>query len=70
MGFMFMHGFCVGCQTPISFNPNFVPSVRVDGIREPLCKSCFKAWNIIHRIDKGLEPVTLHPQAYEPQEVL
>ena len=36
-------------------------------MEEPLGRGCFSQWNQIHRVSKGLEPVALHPQAYEPQ---
>jgi hypothetical protein len=64
-----MHGFCVSCERPISFNPELVPSLRVNGEREPVCRGCFKLWNEVHRVSKGLEPVKLRPGAYEPERV-
>ena len=63
-------GECAGCQRPIAFNPDRVPSIRVDGQREPICRGCHGAWNRIHRTSKGLEPVPLDPDAYEPVEGL
>lgn len=60
-------GSCVACGTPIRFNPSFVPSIRVNGEREPLCRACFNAWNGIHRASEGLPLVPLHPAAYEPE---
>jgi hypothetical protein len=38
-------------------------------LKEPICLNCFKRWNKIHRLDKGLEPVGLHQRAYsgEPE---
>jgi hypothetical protein len=60
---------CIGCNNVISYNPHHVPVlVTESGDREPICKGCYIRWNEIHRISKGLEPVSLHPQAYEPQE--
>lgn len=69
MAFMIVHGECVACHRPLVFNPNFVPSIRVNGEREPLCEACFTRWNLIHRVSQGLEPLPLHPNAYEPEEV-
>ena len=70
MAYMYVLGSCVGCKTPIMFNADHVPSLRVNGTKEPLCESCFCKWNERHRTSKGLEPAPLSPQAYEPQEVL
>jgi hypothetical protein len=61
------YGCCGACGTPISFNPDYVPSIRVDGSKQPLCQACFAQWNAIHRTAKGLEPLELHPMAYQPQ---
>jgi hypothetical protein len=61
---MFVLSACVGCQQIISYNPNKVPSLSVNGNREPICKKCFNKWNEIHRTSKGLEAVYLHPEAY------
>ena len=69
MPFMVAHGACVNCGTFISFNPNHVPSLTVNGQREPLCRSCHARWNEIHRTAKGLPVISPHPQAYEPEEV-
>jgi len=65
-GYVFMVGGCVACGRVISFNPHKVPSIRVNGEREPLCRGCFEAWNNIHRIGLGLDPVPLATDAYEP----
>lgn len=53
-------------------NPLRVPSIMVEGIKEPLCKSCAEALNrgeeiiINHKRYKVLEPKAIHPEAYEP----
>lgn len=70
MAYMSVIADCIACGRKISCNPNFVPSIRVNGIKEPLCKNCFKRWNEIHRVSKGLEPIPLHPEAYESEECL
>ena len=64
MGYVTALGHCINCNAPLTFNPARVPSIRVNGSREPLCKACFERWNEIHRTSKGLEPVQLHPEAY------
>lgn len=69
MSYMFVMGSCAACNNPISFNPERVPSIRIEGVREPLCKTCFHRWNEIHRTAKGMEPIPLNPDAYEPVEV-
>jgi hypothetical protein len=68
-GYCWIIGSCVACGRTIQFNPNRVPSIRVGGVgeKEPLCRSCFNQWNTIHRTSKGLEPIALDPQAYEPE---
>jgi hypothetical protein len=67
MGYMFCMGLCVGCQTPFTFNPDLVPSVRVNGILEPICQTCVDNVNP-RRIANGLEPIQVPPGAYEEME--
>jgi len=55
---------CINCGTPMTCNPVKVPSITVNGSREPLCEVCFNKWNVIHRTSKGLPPVALDPEAY------
>ena len=69
MSFLFVHGFCAACHKSIAYNPERVPSVRIDGTREAICVACHARWNIIHRTSKGLAPVAPHPDAYKPLEV-
>lgn len=64
-GWLLVHGRCCACGLVIAFNPDRVPSLRVNGHREPLCVACFHRWNELHRVAKGLEPLELHPEAYE-----
>lgn len=65
MGYCFVIGQCCGCHATITFNPVRVPSLRVNGSKEPLCPGCFARWNEIHRTSKGLEPIEAHPDAWE-----
>jgi len=67
MPYMFVVGSCCACHATITFNPNLVPSIRVNGSREPLCPACHARWNEIHRTGKGLTPVAAHPEAWEPE---
>jgi hypothetical protein len=71
MAYMFMVGQCINCFEVITFNPNYVPSIRHPdtGKREPLCPTCHAKWNEIHRTSKGLPPVEAHWLAWEPEEV-
>ena len=57
---------CVACRTPIAVNPAKCPSLRVNGVKQAICPSCFAKWNEIHRTNKGLEPIPLNPEAYAP----
>lgn len=49
----------------MSFNPIRVPSVRVNGEREPLCERCVYLASSIREAN-GLEPIHVHGDAYEP----
>jgi hypothetical protein len=69
---VFAFGACAQCGRLFSFNPNFVPSLRMrdgkpdpTGPREPFCRSCIEAANIIRK-KNGVTPHVIHPQAYEP----
>ena len=55
---------CYGCGAPISYNPHKVPSIRVNGVREPICKGCVERVNPM-RIANGLEPIVPAHDAYE-----
>lgn len=67
MGYITMFGICINCKRVFTFNPNLVPSVHINGIREPVCRECVDTANPI-RIARGLEPFTYHPDAYEPAD--
>ena len=75
MGYMFVLSPCFNCKTLISYNPERVPSIRVNragqpdpnGTREPVCRACIERANPV-RIQNGLEPITILPGAYEPEE--
>lgn len=59
-------GDCIACGAMIQYNPHYVPSIRVEGKREAVCRGCFKRWNDEHRVKKDLKPIELDPRAYEP----
>lgn len=65
MGYAMCHAYCIGCRRLISFNPIRVPSITVNGVKEPLCECCVAILNT-RRIDAGLKPVTIAADAYEP----
>ena len=59
---------CVACQRLIfNFHPNKVPSLRVNGVRQPVCRECIERVNPM-RAANGLEPITIPPGAYDPCE--
>jgi hypothetical protein len=65
MGFALMHSHCLGCGRVFSYNPRHVPSIRVEGVREPICEDCVDQANP-QRIANGLKPIEVHPDAYNP----
>jgi hypothetical protein len=67
MGYMFCTAACINCKRLFTFNPNTVPSVNVNGSRQPICRPCVE-WANPQRVAKGLEPIRVLPGAYEAQE--
>lgn len=67
MGYAFMVGTCVGCGRIFSFNPLRVPSVRINGVKEPVCRDC-AGWINRAREATGLKPFEIPADAYEPVE--
>lgn len=68
MGYMYVIAPCFGCKSLFSFNAERVPSLEVNGEREPVCKDCVEYVNPI-RVQNGLDPIVPLPGAYEPEEV-
>ena len=66
-GYYFATAACVNCGHLFTFNPDLVPSVRVNGVREPICKACVDYANPV-RVKNGLEPIRVLPGAYEPAQ--
>jgi hypothetical protein len=57
---------CIVCKKVFTYNPHKVPSIRVDGTREPVCESCIIRENT-RRTLEGLELLPdPHPDAYKP----
>jgi len=65
MGYMLVMSACVGCKRVFSYHPHRVPSLTVNGTREPICQACVDRVNP-KRIANGLEPIVPLPGAYEP----
>lgn len=68
MAVMFVLGDCIGCNHPFTFNAALVPSITINGTREPICATCVALVNP-RRIANGLDPIVPHPNAYQAQEV-
>jgi len=66
MGYAIIFGECFSCNKFFSFNPNYVPSIRIEGDKKPICKNCIEEVNPL-RVKNGLSPIIIHPQAYEPE---
>lgn len=64
MGYYLLVFECVACHNPATANPDKVFCLVLDGRKEPICKSCANLWNQIHRIDKGLPPIS-YGDAYD-----
>jgi hypothetical protein len=67
VGYMWAMGDCIGCGRLFTFNPERVPSLTVNGTREPICEACVTRVNP-KRIANGLAPIVPLPGAYEPQD--
>ena len=58
-------GPCILCKNIFGFNPMSVPSIMVEGSREPVCKDCHARANATRKAH-GLEPwPEPKPDAYE-----
>jgi hypothetical protein len=67
MGYVFATAACISCRRIFGFNPHKVPSIRIDGVRQPVCRQCIEAANP-KRINAGLPPVEILPGAYDPMD--
>lgn len=63
-GFAMLVSRCPSCGATFECNPVRVPSLRVNGEKTAICRSCFELWNMIHRTSKGLPPEPLAEDAY------
>jgi hypothetical protein len=64
MGVVWATSACVGCGRVFNYNPMRVPSVKVNGTREPICANCVARANPL-RIANGLTHIVPLPDAYE-----
>lgn len=64
-GYVYALSPCFGCKQSFIYNPHKVPSVRVHGVREPICADCVTISNPM-RIANGLDPIVVLDGAYEP----
>jgi hypothetical protein len=64
-GYAFAMAACAGCNRLFSFNPCLVPSIGLDGARQPICKACVEIINR-NRFRHHLAPIKPLPGAYEP----
>lgn len=67
MGYVMGMAPCISCKQTFSFNPVKVPSVRVNGVKEPVCERCFDRLNEVRK-EAGMEPWQRHADAYEPAD--
>ena len=65
MGYAQAFSECFGCKKFFAYNPHKVPSIIYEGDRKPICRKCVEEFNP-QRIDNGLEPFKVDPNAYEP----
>lgn len=65
MGYAFATSPCYGCGRVFSFNPVRVPSILINGNREPICLNCVNRANP-ERIRNGLDPIVPAADAYDP----
>ena len=67
MAWVSVMGPCIGCRAIFTYSPTRVPSVRVNGEREPICQRCVDRVNP-QRIANGLDPIVPLPGAYEADD--
>lgn len=64
MGYVTCFAPCACCGRAFPFNPLAVPSIRVNGVKEPVCEGCMTRANA-QREAAGLPPHPIRPDAYE-----
>ena len=66
--FVYVLGECYVCRRVFAFNGELVPSLELNGRREPFCPDCIARANV-KRVANGLDPIVPLPGAYEPEEL-
>jgi hypothetical protein len=67
MAYVLVTSACFGCKRLFSYHPNKVPSIPIEGERQPICQACVDEVNP-RRIKNGLPPIKVLPGAYEPAD--
>jgi hypothetical protein len=67
MGYVMAMGPCCVCARVFGYNPHKVPSVRIAGVREPVCKECIYHANIL-RVARKEPIIEILPGAYEAMD--
>lgn len=49
MGYALALSACCSCHRVFGYNPIRVPSVRVNGVREPVCRECIERANPLRK---------------------
>jgi len=65
MGYAFVISACAACGNSFSYNPLRVPSVRIKGNREPICRPCVEGWSA-RKVAAGQPALEIPADAYEP----
>jgi hypothetical protein len=66
-GYVFAMGVCYGCKQVFTFNPVRVPSLTINGTRQPICRNCVERANVM-RARLGNPPIVPLPDAYDECE--
>ncbi len=64
-GYALVYSPCLVCKQVIGYNPHLVPSLRVNGVKQPVCRNCLEIANR-RREKNGDTPHPIMPGAYEP----
>lgn len=64
MGYVMAAGTCIACKGVFMFNPLRVPSISINGVKEPICKSCVERVNPMRR-KNGVPEIVPAPDAYD-----
>ena len=66
---MFLYAYCIGCGAAFTCSITKVPSLRVNGVKEPVCSLCFERRQK-HREANGLPREPLMDGAYDPEPAI